>query len=53
VIEVYPVKPSDLLEVERAEGKSLLLPFNDATVTGWDLPSRTLTVDPPEGLLDL
>jgi 16S rRNA processing protein RimM len=52
VKEVYPAKPNDLLEVDRGEG-TILIPFNETVVVGWDLGLRRITVDPPEGLLDL
>lgn len=52
VKEVYPVRPSDLLEVDRGD-RTILIPFHSSVVTGWDVATRQITVDPPEGLLDL
>lgn len=52
VLEVFPLRPADLLEVSRGEG-TVLIPFTRAIVVEWDLETRRLVVDPPEGLLDL
>jgi 16S rRNA processing protein RimM len=52
IVEVYHLKPRDLIEVER-EGRTLLIPFHREVVRRWDLSRGTLTVRPPEGLLDL
>jgi 16S rRNA processing protein RimM len=43
----------DLLVVKRPDGSELLVPFVRAIVPAVDLPNGRLTVDPPEGLLDL
>jgi 16S rRNA processing protein RimM len=54
VVEVYHLEPSDLVEVARGEGKkTLLLPFREEVIQGWDLEAGTLVVTPPEGLLEL
>jgi len=53
VREVYALRPVDLLEVDRVEGESLLVPFTKDIVVEWDLEDRRLVIDPPEGLLDL
>jgi len=52
VTEVYGLRPADLLEVSGA-GKSRLIPLTRELLVGWDLEAGTLTIDPPEGLLDL
>jgi len=52
VTEVFELPQGLLIEVLRAEGKSVLLPFDDQTVTGVDLEQRIIRVDPVEGLLD-
>ncbi len=53
VLEVYEARPVDLLEVRKGEGETVLVPFHRDIVVGWDLKARTLTIDPPEGLLDV
>ncbi len=52
VIEVYPLRPSDLLEVRRGDG-TILIPFREELVKGWDLEAGRLVIAPPKGLLDL
>jgi len=52
VAEVYPLRPFDLLEVDRGEG-TLLIPFQAEVVREWDLEAGTLIITPPDGLLDL
>jgi len=52
VIEVYPLRPFDLLEVDRGDGTTLI-PFQPEVVRDWDLDAGKLTITPPEGLLDL
>ena len=42
----------DLLEIVTAEGHSLTLPFDRATVPEVDLAARTLVVDPPPELAE-
>jgi 16S rRNA processing protein RimM len=53
VREVYALRPVDLLEVDRGEGESLLVPFTKDIVVAWDLASHRVVIDPPEGLLEL
>jgi 16S rRNA processing protein RimM len=53
VLEVYPLRPVDLLEVARDSGESLLIPFRREIVVEWDLATGRLILDPPEGLLEL
>ena len=50
VTEVYPVRPSHLLEVA-GPGGELLLPLNPHFVVEFDRERRRVVVDPPEGLL--
>lgn len=50
VNEVFPVRPSDLLEVAGPDGE-FLLPFNRRVVVEVDRERRRVIVDPPEGLL--
>jgi 16S rRNA processing protein RimM len=52
VREVFELEPSDLLQVGDAE-KEYLIPFSRQVVVRVDRDARRLTVDPPEGLLDL
>ncbi len=42
----------DLIEIERRNASSVLIPFTDACVPEVDLERSRLTIDPPEGLLD-
>jgi len=52
VLEVYELRPVDLLEVARDEG-TLLIPFQPEIIQDWDLETRIIRITPPEGLLDL
>lgn len=51
--EVYGLRPAELLEVERPDGTTLLVPFLQEIVVEWDTVGHRMTIDPPEGLLDL
>lgn len=42
-----------ILEVKRSSGKTTSIPYVDAIVVNVDRKARTLTIDPPEGLLEL
>jgi len=42
-----------LLSVRAADGRELLIPLHDDLVADFDVPSRTLRMRLPEGLLDL
>ena len=53
VTDVLHPPGGDLLVVRRPDGGELLVPFVRAIVPSVDLETRTLVVDPPEGLLDL
>ncbi len=52
VSAVHNFGAGDLLEVERAAGEPVVLPFTDAVVPAVDLAAGTVTVVLPEGLLD-
>lgn len=52
ITEVYELRPADLLEVRGPSGTHHI-PFLKSIIQDVDLESRTLTIDPPEGLLDL
>jgi 16S rRNA processing protein RimM len=52
IVEVYELRPADLLEVKGAE-KTHFIPFLASMVKEVDGESGTMTIDPPEGLLDL
>ena len=44
---------TDLLVVDRGDGREYLIPFTDAICVDVNVRSRRVTVDPPEGLLEL
>lgn len=44
---------TDLLVIEGERGREHLVPFADAICTEVDVDARRITIDPPEGLLDL
>ena len=52
VVEVYELRPADLLEVRGASG-TRFIPFVSSLVTEIDLDGGRLRIDPPPGLLDL
>ena len=41
-----------VVDVRRPNGATVMLPFDDNTVTSMDPEARVVTVDPVEGLLD-
>lgn len=43
----------EVLEVRAPDGKEFMLPLVGAIVTGVDLEARTITCDPPPGLVNL
>lgn len=47
------VPAGSLLVVERTDGRELLVPFRRPIVTGIARATRTITLEPPDGLLDL
>ena len=52
VTEVFELKQGLVMEVRRTDAKTVLLPFDDKTVTSVDAEQRVIRVDPVEGLLD-
>jgi 16S rRNA processing protein RimM len=53
VAEVLHTAAGELLAVNRGGAGELLVPFVSAIVTAVSLDSRTVEIDPPEGLLEL
>jgi 16S rRNA processing protein RimM len=51
VIEVYELRPADLLEVRTGRGK-VLVPFVPHMIRAVDVAGGRIVIDPPEGLLD-
>ena len=49
---VHEYGAGDSLEIERPDGKLVLVPFTEATVPVVDIEAGTLVVDPPEGLFE-
>jgi 16S rRNA processing protein RimM len=49
---VHGYGAGDSLEIERADGKSVLVPFTEAAVPEIDVAGGRLVVDPPEGLFE-
>jgi 16S rRNA processing protein RimM len=52
VIEVFELPQGLVVDVRRPNGVTVMLPFDDHTVTGVDSDARIVTIDPVEGLLD-
>lgn len=52
ITEVYEVRPVDLLEVRRGEG-TIMIPYLHHIIVNVDVEAGRMTIDPPEGLLDL
>jgi 16S rRNA processing protein RimM len=52
IVEVYELRPADLLEVHGPAGE-VMIPFMSHIVVEIDRENRRMVVDPPEGLLDL
>ena len=48
----YELPQGITLDVQRADGTSVLIPYREGIVTSVDRGARTITVDPPEGLLE-
>ena len=53
VREVFELRPADLLEVTRDDGRPLMIPFVRDILVEVDLDEGVLVIDPPDGLLDL
>jgi 16S rRNA processing protein RimM len=49
---VHAYGAGDSLEIERPDGRTLLLPFTSAAVPVVDIKGGRLVIDPPEGSLD-
>jgi 16S rRNA processing protein RimM len=52
VIEVFELPQGLVIDVRRPNGETVMLPFDDNTVTDVDSDARIVTIDPVEGLLD-
>lgn len=52
VIGVSNFGAGDLLDIKPAKGNSFYVPFTDAIVPHVDLETKTLTIDPPDGLIN-
>jgi 16S rRNA processing protein RimM len=52
VVEIFELPQGLVMDVRRANGTTVLLPFDDHTVTHVDSDARVITVDPVDGLLD-
>ena len=53
VREVLRTGGTEVLVVDAADGRELLVPFAESICTDVNVESKRITVDPPEGLLDL
>jgi 16S rRNA processing protein RimM len=52
IIAVANFGAGDLIEVKPPKGQSFYVPFTKAAVPDVDLEKKTVTIDPPPGLLD-
>ena len=53
VTKVMRTGGTDLLVLADSNGRERLIPFADEICTGVDVAAKRITIDPPEGLLDL
>jgi 16S rRNA processing protein RimM len=53
VTRVMRTGGTDLLVLEGVDGREKLIPFADVICTDVDLAAKRITIDPPDGLLDL
>ena len=53
VTKVMRTGGTDVLVLEGDDGRERLIPFADEICTGVDVGAKRITIDPPEGLLDL
>ena len=53
VREVLRTGGTEVLVIDTADGREVLIPFAESICTEVDLEGNRITVDPPEGLLDL
>ena len=52
VTEVFELPQGLLMDVRRPDAKSVLLPFDEQTVTNVDAEQRVIQIDPIAGLID-
>jgi len=52
VVEVYQIKPADLLEV-KGPARTVMIPFIPEMIHSVDAEERVIVLDPPAGLLDV
>lgn len=53
VTKVMRTGGTDVLVLESDDGRELLIPFADEICTDVDVRAKRITIDPPDGLLDL
>jgi 16S rRNA processing protein RimM len=53
VTKVMRTSGTDVLVLEGVDGREQLIPFADEICTDVDLAAKRITIDPPDGLLDL
>lgn len=53
VREVLRTGGAEILVVDAADGREVLIPFAESICTEVDIEGKRITVDPPEGLLEL
>lgn len=53
IIEVDDSSQNVLLTIERADGTTVLIPYHDDFLVDYSLRDRTLTLELPDGLLEL
>ena len=52
VVALYELPQGVVLEVKRAKGDTVLVPYSPQAVTEVDVDARVVRLDPPEGLLE-
>lgn len=52
VVSVANFGAGDLVEIKPVKGASFYIPFTDTAVPDVNLAEKTMTVDPPEGLME-
>lgn len=53
VVRLMRTGATDLLVIEASDGRELLIPFADDICTEVDVEGKRITINPPEGLLEL
>lgn len=53
VVQVYELPQGLILEMKRADGNLVMIPFREEIVQSVDRKLRRITITPPEGLIDL